>query len=45
MSKILVIYHSGKGNTEKLAQLVAEGAEAGDGLAIGSPDYFSYVAG
>jgi flavodoxin I len=65
MSKILVMYHSGTGNTEKLAKLVAEGASAGgaevklvkageldlaaaaaaDGLAIGSPDYFSYVAG
>ena len=66
MSKVMVIYHSGKGNTKALAELVAEGAGAvagvevemvpaggvdvdaaagADGLAIGSPDYFSYVAG
>ena len=65
MSKILVIYHSDTGNTEKLANLVAEGATAAgadvelvkageadldavaaaDGIALGSPDYFSYVAG
>jgi len=65
MAKILVIYHSDTGNTEKLAQLVAEGAAAAgadvdlvkaaevdldaaaaaDGIALGSPDYFSYVAG
>jgi len=66
MAKILVIYHSDTGNTEKLAGFVAEGARSAagtevelvradeldydaaaeaDGLAIGSPDYFSYVAG
>ena len=66
MSTIYVIYHSDTGNTEKLAQHVAEGAKAvegtnvkltsageldyddaakADGYAIGSPDYFSYVAG
>ncbi len=66
MASIYIIYHSDTGNTEKLAQLVAEGARTvkgaqvqlvraadvdyeaaakADGLAIGSPDYFSYVAG
>ena len=66
MSTVMVIYHSGKGNTRALAELVAEGARSvegaevklvpagelsvdeaagADGLAIGSPDYFSYVAG
>ncbi len=66
MAKIAVIYYSGTGNTEKMAQLVAEGCRqvAGvevemiqlpgvdmqavlqaDGCAIGSPDYFSYMAG
>lgn len=66
MAKVLVIYYSKTGNTEKMAELVAEGCrqvagvevemmklpdlcldtvEAADGYAIGSPDYFSYVAG
>lgn len=66
MASILVVYYSKTGNTEKMAELVAEGArEQGshdvrvvpvqeleladflkaDGYAIGSPDYFSYVAG
>jgi len=66
MGDVLVIYHSGGGNTRKLAECVAEGARSAagakvtvvpaaevdydaaadaDGLAIGSPDYFSYVAG
>ena len=66
MSTIYVIYHSGTGNTRKLAEHVAEGAGSvegaevkvvsaadvdydeaaeADGYAIGSPDYFSYVAG
>jgi len=69
MSKILVVYHSQqRGNTRKMAELVAEGcrqvegvevemvsvneervdmdaAEAADAYALGSPDYFSYVAG
>ena len=66
MTKIVVIYYSKSGNTEKMAELVAEGAgqvpgvqielmklpslsmqavmEA-DGYAMGSPDYFSYMAG
>ncbi len=66
MPKVLIIYFSKGGNTEKMAELVAEGcrevegvevemaklpglsmdaAAAADGYAIGSPDYFSYVAG
>ena len=66
MSTIHVIYHSDTGNTQKLAEHIAEGAKTvqgtdvqlisasdlnydaaaqADGLAIGSPDYFSYVAG
>jgi len=66
MGNVLVIYHSGTGNTKKLAECVAEGARSvagtkvtlvaaaavdydaaaeADGLAIGSPDYFSYMAG
>jgi len=65
MANIAIIYHSGTGNTEKMAKLIAEGAaEAGaqvtlhradeadladvveaDGFALGSPDYYSYMAG
>jgi len=69
MKRILVVYHTQeKGNTGRMAELVAEGcrqipnvevelvdvnkkrvdmakAEAADGYALGSPDYFSYVAG
>jgi NAD(P)H dehydrogenase (quinone) len=69
MKRILIVYHSQeKGNTRKMAELVAEGcrqvpgveatlvnvnearvdiaaAEAADGYALGSPDYFSYMAG
>ena len=66
MGTIYVIYHSGTGNTRKLAESVAEGASqvpgtdvklvsageldydaaaGADAFAIGSPDYFSYVAG
>ena len=66
MAKVLVIYHSQGGATEKMARAVAEGAqqtkgaqvtlkkalEAGvedllacDAIAVGSPDYFSYMAG
>ena len=65
MKTVYVIYHSGTGNTHRLAELVAEGAAsagaevklvnvaeldyaaaaAAAGYAIGSPDYFSYVAG
>ena len=69
MKRILVVYHSQeKGNTRRMAKLVAQGcgqvkgvdvelinvnetrvtmnaAEKADGYALGSPDYFSYVAG
>ena len=69
MKKILIVYHSQeKGNTRRMAELVADGCravkgiavelidvnerrvdiaavEAADALALGSPDYFSYVAG
>lgn len=66
MAKVLVIYHSQGGTTEKMARAIAEGAaevkgtqvtvkkalEAGiddllacDAIAVGSPDYFSYMAG
>lgn len=64
--KILVAYHSIGGNTEKVAQAVAEGAggvegaqvslkkaadvtvedfKTADAFALGTPDYFSYMAG
>ena len=65
MTRIAVVYHSDTGNTEKMARLVAEGAQAAgvdvdvvraadadvpavveaDALALGSPDYYSYMAG
>lgn len=69
MKRILIVYHSQeKGNTRRMAELVAEGcrqvdgvevelvnvnegrvdmdaAERADGYALGSPDYFSYMAG
>jgi len=66
MAKVLVIYHSLGGNTEKMAKAVGEGARevkgtqvsvkkalkagaedllACDAIAVGSPDYFSYMAG
>ncbi len=66
MKKILVIYHSQAGVTEKMARAVADGAaamdgaeaqllqagQAGldellacDGMVIGSPEYFGYMAG
>lgn len=65
MSKLMVVYHSDTGNTERAAELVAEGARdagaevellkamdvdpqavvAAGGVAIGSPDYYSYMAG
>jgi len=69
MKKILIVYHSQqKGNTKKMAELVAQGCrevggvevqlvnvnevrvdmkdvEASDGLALGTPDYFTYMAG
>ncbi len=70
MKRIMIIYHSQEfGNTERVAQLIAQGAQSVDsvevvllntnivqrvdmkalascdGVAIGSPDYGSYVAG
>lgn len=66
MSRILVIYHSQTGHTQKMAESAAKGARsiknvevvlkrAGeateqdllecDGLVIGSPEYFGYMAG
>lgn len=66
MVKVLIIYHSQTGNTEKMAQAVAtgvkevEGAEVilkraveataedllgADGIIIGSPENFGYMAG
>ena len=66
MVKILVVYHSQTGRTEKMAKAVAAGSssientgtifkKAGDtmiddllgcdGLALGSPEYFGYMAG
>jgi multimeric flavodoxin WrbA len=64
--KILIVYHSQSGNTQRMAESVARGAAAitnvsvtlkrapeatledlleCDGLAIGSPEYFGYMAG
>lgn len=66
MAKILVVYHSQTGNTEKMAQAVADGAHSvedvevvlkkakdatlqdlltADGLAVGTPENFGYMAG
>lgn len=66
MCKILVIYHSQAGHTQRMAESVAGGAGSiegvtvvlkrasetnlrdlleCDGLAIGSPEYFGYMAG
>jgi flavorubredoxin len=64
MSRILIIYHTQGGNTEKMAKAVAEGASAGatvtlkkaldataddlidcDAVIMGTPNYFSYIAG
>jgi len=66
MAKVLVVYHTLSGNTEMMANAVADGAKsvAGtevvvkkaldatledllgcDGVAFGSADYFSYIAG
>lgn len=64
--KILVVYHSQTGHTQKMAETVAKGADSVknvrvilkkaadaaledlidcDGLAIGTPEYFGYMAG
>jgi multimeric flavodoxin WrbA len=66
MAKILIIYHSQTGNTEKMAYAVAKGAKSikgvevilkkagdatlddlltSDGLAVGTPENFGYIAG
>jgi multimeric flavodoxin WrbA len=66
MGTVLIVYHSLGGNTKKMAEAIAQGAqevegtavtvktglEAGvddllgcDAVALGSPDYFSYMAG
>jgi multimeric flavodoxin WrbA len=66
MTKILIIYHSQTGHTEKMAAAVAQGARAvegvevvlrkaadatladllsADGLAVGTPENFGYMAG
>ena len=66
MAKILIVYHSQTGNTQKMAYAVAEGAKSidavevilkkagdatqddlltADGLAIGTPENFGYMAG
>jgi len=66
LCKILVLYHTQAGHTEKMAETVAKGARSikgvevvlkearnaaaqdlleCDGLAIGSPEYFGYMAG
>ena len=56
MCKILVVYHSQAGHTQRMAESVAKGAGCiedvtvrdlleCDGLAIGSPEYFGYMAG
>jgi multimeric flavodoxin WrbA len=66
MSRILILYHSQTGNTEKMALAVADGARRieqtevvlkrardatledlieSDGLAIGTPENFGYMAG
>jgi multimeric flavodoxin WrbA len=64
--KILVVYHSQTGHTQKMAEAVAKGVSSVknarvilkkaadtaledlvdcDGLAVGSPEYFGYMAG
>ena len=66
MCRILVVYHSQTGNTQKMAESIARGADSienvtvvlkraseatledlleCDGVAIGSPEYFGYMAG
>ena len=65
MGHALVVYYSQSGNTQKMAELVAEGVRrsgndatvvdvkdlkmmdflVADGYALGSPDYFTYIAG
>ena len=66
MAKILIVYHTQGGNTQKLAMAVKKGASSiggtrvilkkakdatlkdllyCDGIAFGTPDFFSYMAG
>jgi multimeric flavodoxin WrbA len=65
MAKVLIIYHSQSGNTEKMAKAIRQGAvSAGatvslkkalnataddmlncDAVILGTPNYFSYMAG
>jgi multimeric flavodoxin WrbA len=66
MTRVLIVYHTLSGNTEKMAQAYAEGAKSVQGtevvikkaldatledllgcdaIALGSADYFSYIAG
>ncbi len=66
MARVLIVYHTLSGNTEKMAQAFAEGARSVQGtevvikkaldatlddllncdaIALGSADYFSYIAG
>ncbi|HOK56746.1 MAG TPA: NAD(P)H-dependent oxidoreductase [bacterium] len=65
MRKILIVYYTLGGNTEKAAEIIKKGIESEglevvlkkgidadiddllscDGIVIGSPDYFSYMAG
>lgn len=66
MARVLIVYHTLSGNTEKMAQAYAEGAKSVQGtevvvrkaldatledllgcdaIALGSADYFSYIAG
>ena len=66
MPKVLIVYHTLSGNTEKMAKAYAEGAKSVQGtevvinkafdatledllgcdaIALGSADYFSYIAG
>ena len=65
MVKVLILYYSRGGRTDKLAKAIAEGAEAEgaetvmkrvdyatgvdllecDAVALGTPNYFSYMAG
>lgn len=65
MKKVLIVYYTLGGNTEKAAEYIKKGIESAglkvimkkgidaglndllecDGIVIGSPDYFSYMAG
>ena len=66
MTRVLIVYHTLSGNTEKMARAYAEGAKSVQGnevvlkkafdatledllgcdaIALGSADYFSYIAG